>query len=208
MSQSLRLAALGDSTSVGIGAGADGGFPVRVGRALKGHGYAVSLLSLAESGATTADLERRQLPGLARAAPDLVTLAIGANDAWRLVPDEAFGAAIGRIADAAAATGAHVVVCNLPDLGLSPAARAAQAWVGVSPAMLTARIRSLNRHFDALAARPRFRLVDLFEHGRRTLVGRPELFAPDGFHPSAAGYDAWAALCLPAALAALAARGA
>jgi lysophospholipase L1-like esterase len=28
--------------------------------------------------------------------------------------------------------------------------------------------------------------------GRKALPGRPELFSPDGFHPSALGYDVWA----------------
>lgn len=197
-SRLFRYLALGDSAGVGIGARSGGGYPERLGRRLKAAGVPVGLLNLAASGATTADVASTQLRRLGTRAPELVTVGIGTNDAWRLVPEQAFSQWIRQIADTLERLGAPVVVCNLADLGLSPAAHAAQAWVGVGPAQITARIRDLNRHLDALAARPGFTVVDLFGESREELPKHPEYFSPDGFHPSAAGYDHWAELCWPA----------
>jgi lysophospholipase L1-like esterase len=194
----FRYVALGDSTSVGVGAGSDGGYPERLARKIKASGVPIGILNLAVSGATAADVAAGQLQRATRGAPDLVTLGIGTNDAWRLVPEDRFVRDLRQIADGLEQTGARVVVCNLADLGLSPAAAAAQAWVGVTPAQLSARIRLLNRHLDALAARPRFEVADLFTESQRELPRHPEYFAADGFHPSAKGYDHWADLLWPA----------
>jgi acyl-CoA thioesterase-1 len=194
----FRYIALGDSTSVGVGAQADGGFPERLARKLKTSGVPVGILNLAVSGATTDDVVRGQVARAAAKEPDLVTVGIGGNDVWRLVPEQLFAQRVDHLATALGKTGAEVVVCNIADLGLSPAATVAQGWVGVGPAQITARIVLLNRHLDALAARPRFHVVDLFGYSRRELPGHPEFFSPDGFHPSARGYDSWAETCWPA----------
>lgn len=194
----FRYAALGDSTSVGVGANADGGFPERIGRRLKADGIPVGLLNLAVSGATSADLVASQLPRAVSRAPHLVTVGIGSNDAWRMVPDDVFGQRLRQIVAALEGTGAQIVLCNVADLGLAPAARAVQAWLGVTPELVTARVRQINRHFEALASRPRVTVVDLFSLSQQALRDEPGLFSPDGFHPSAKGYDLWAEVCWPA----------
>jgi acyl-CoA thioesterase I len=45
-------------------------------------------------------------------------------------------------------------------------------------------------------------VVDLFGHSQRQLVSNKALFCPDGFHPSAQGYDQWAEAMWPAVRAA------
>src|SRR5438067_14812 len=65
------------------------------------------------------------------------------------------------------------------------------------------RIELFNEHVTATAARHKLSLVDLYGWSRHALRGHPELFSPDGFHPSALGYDAWAERMFPAALALL-----
>ncbi|MGA9520441.1 MAG: SGNH/GDSL hydrolase family protein [Myxococcaceae bacterium] len=194
----FRYIAVGDSTGVGVGASSGGGYPERIYQALKVDGVPIGILNLAQSGAVSSDLVTGQLPRASTRKPHLVTVGIGSNDVWRLVPEATFAQNVTAIADALAATGAHVVVCNLIDLALTPAAAAAEAWVGLSRAAITERIRQLNRHFDALAARRRFAVVDLFGFSQREVPSHPEYFCPDGFHPSSAGYERWADLCMPA----------
>src|SRR5207249_11725492 len=65
------------------------------------------------------------------------------------------------------------------------------------------RSELFNEHVTATAARPTSPLVDLSGWSRHALPGHPELFSPDGFHPSALGYDVWAERMFPAALALL-----
>jgi acyl-CoA thioesterase I len=198
----LRYVALGDSTSLGVGAGDDGGFPERLYRRLKAAKVPAGILNLGRSGATSADLAAGLAAGAARRRPHLVTLGIGTNDVWRMVPVSRFAENLERIVDPLLEGGTELVVCNLADLGLAPAAVAAQQWVGISPAQITRRIREFNVHLDALAGRPGCAVVDLFVPSQRQLAGNPALFCPDGFHPSAQGYDGWAELMWPAVQAA------
>jgi lysophospholipase L1-like esterase len=198
MSALFRYIALGDSSGVGVGADADGGYPERLWRRLRAAGVHAGILNLAQSGAASADLLAGQLERGVSKRPALVTVGIGTNDVWRMVPSQAFAENIRRIADALEATGAHVVVCNIIDLALAPAAAAAEAWLGLARAQVTERVRDFNAHLGSLARRHTFEVVDLFAFSQRELPAHPEYFCPDGFHPSRAGYDRWADLCWPA----------
>jgi acyl-CoA thioesterase I len=198
MSSLFRYVALGDSSGLGIGSNADGGYPERLFRKLRASGVNAGILNLSESGATSSDLVARQLERAVSKRPSLVTLGIGGNDVWRLVAPETFAENVKRAADALESTGARVVVCNIIDLAHAPAAKAAEAWVGLAGAAVTQRARELNAHLDALAGRPRFEVVNLWAFSQRELPSRPEYFCADGFHPSTSGYDRWAELCWPA----------
>lgn len=199
MSSLFRYVALGDSSGVGVGADADGGYPERLWRKLRASGVHAGILNLAQSGATSADLLARQLDRGISKRPALVTIGIGTNDVWRMVPIPSFAENMRRTADALEASGAHVVVCNIIDLAHAPAAAAAEAWLGLARAQITERVREFNAQLASLAKRPRFEVVDLFAFSQRELPTHPEYFSPDGFHPSRAGYERWADLCWPAA---------
>lgn len=199
MSQPLfRFVALGDSTSAGVGADEDGGFPERLFRKLKAKGVNVGIRNLGVSGATSTDVLNHQVRKAVSLSPALVTLGIGTNDGWRMIPAASFAANLNAIADALQSTGAQVVVSNLSDLGLAPASAAAVSWLGISRSAITERIRELNVEIEKLAARPRFTVVDLFSYSQHELVAHPEYFCGDGFHPSAEGYHRWAELLWPA----------
>jgi lysophospholipase L1-like esterase len=81
-------------------------------------------------------------------------------------------------------------------------ARFCEALLGIPATALSARAHALNEHVHALARRPGFSVVDLHALGDE-LPAHPEYFSADGFHPSAAGYDRWAELMLPAVQAAV-----
>ncbi len=193
----FRYVALGDSTGVGVGADDDGGYPERLFQRLKRAGVNAGILNLAKSGATSRDVAHGPAQKAEAARPALVTLGVGTNDGWRMVPTTLFARHLGDIADCLQRSGAQVVVCNLVDLSHAPAAAAARAWLGVTPQVIGARIRELNAVIDKLAERPGFSVVDLFAFSQREMPQHPEYFCPDGFHPSATGYDRWADLMWP-----------
>src|SRR5206468_6590897 len=56
-------------------------------------------LNLAQSGATTADLLHGPLGKAMEMRPQLITLGIGGNDLWRLVPANTFEENLERIGD-------------------------------------------------------------------------------------------------------------
>lgn len=190
--------ALGDSTGAGVGAGGVG-YPARLARALGAAGLPVRLVNLSVSGATSADVVRAQLPRVAAAAPSLVTVSIGVNDLVRQRPLAAYARDLGAVADALARTGAAVVFTTLPDLSLTPSARRGDVRA------LRQRIAGFNAVVRGIAGRHGFAVVDVCAASERAVrTDGDRLFAADGFHPSAAGYQRWAEAMLPAAERALA----
>ncbi|MBL9037862.1 MAG: SGNH/GDSL hydrolase family protein [Archangium sp.] len=197
MTSLLRYVALGDSTGVGVGASNDGGYPERVYRKLKNAGHPAGILNLAQSGATTADVLQTQAAKAASAKPALITLGIGTNDLWRMVPAAVFETNLQRIADLLGSSGARVVVSTLFDLRRAPIASVIETRLGVPLALIGQRVDVFNRALRGLQARARFEVIDLFDASNQGPHRLGELFSSDGFHPSALGYDRWAELLWP-----------
>jgi acyl-CoA thioesterase I len=198
MPESSRFSyvALGDSTGVGVGADRGGGYVDRLYRRLLPLRPGARLVNLCESGAGTADVLASQVPRVRAAAPSFVTAGVGINDVTWQLPDEAFAVNLEEIAVALASLRVPVVLMNIPDLALAPIA------ARYDRSLYERRIEVFNEHVEATAARHEFTLADLFGATKR-LRGKPGLFSSDGFHPSAAGYEEWAAQLWPAVRAAL-----
>jgi lysophospholipase L1-like esterase len=194
----FRYVALGDSTGVGVGEQTDGGYPERLFRRLKSEGLHAGILNLAQSGATTSDVLQWQVQKSVSMRPTLITLGVGTNDLWRLVPLGTFEMNLKLIADRLEASGADVVVSNLVDLTHAPIAGLVDAFLRIPRALFARRVQEMNDRLNMLARRPRFAVVDMFLFSARELASHPEYFGPDGFHPSSAGYDRWAELIWPA----------
>jgi lysophospholipase L1-like esterase len=199
VSEPIRLALLGDSSAAGLGVH----LPYETPGVLLANGLSaltgrpVQLTSTAIKGAQSSTLAA-QIREALLAKPELACIMIGANDVThRVRPSDSV-----RFLDDAVrqlrATGAEVVVGTCPDLGtVEPIAR---------PLRYVAR-----RWSRQLAAAQTIAVV---EAGGRTvslgdILGPEfarapgEMFGPDRFHPSAAGYAAAAAALLPSLCAAL-----
>jgi len=183
---------------VGIGATSGGGYPERLLQRLRPLVPRLQLLNLGESGATTADVLADQVPRARRHRPALLTIGIGINDVGLQLPDDAFALNLEEIVVPLRELGAPIVICNIPDLALSPAVARL-----VPRSMYEKRIEVFNEHITATAARHGLTLIDLYAWSREALPGHRELFSEDGFHPSALGYDVWAERMLPAVTALL-----
>jgi len=193
----FRYVALGDSSGVGVGASNDGGYPERLFQRLKSAGVHAGILNLAQSGATSREVVQWQLQKALSKRPALVTLGVGTNDLWRMVPVGTFRLNLERIAEQLEAAGVAVVVSNLVDLSLAPVAELAEAFLRVPKSAFVRRVEEMNAVVNALGKRPRFAIADLYGFSRRELPGHPEYFCQDGFHPSALGYDRWAEVMWP-----------
>jgi len=194
----LLYVALGDSTAVGVGAQTGGGYPDRLVVKLRAAYPALKLLNLGQSGATSSDVLESQVPRALRTRPRLITLGIGINDVGLQISDDAFALKLEEIVVQLRKLGVPIAIANIPDLALAPAV--AQL---VPRSIYERRIELFNEHVTATAARHRLTLVDLYTWSRDVLCGRPDLFSPDGFHPSALGYDVWAERMLAPAIALL-----
>ena len=195
----LRLALLGDSSMVGYGVQTATETP----GALFGTGLAqlanrpVDVVSSAVIGARSVDLDAQVDEALAH-QPELAIIFIGGNDVTHKTrPSVAvaqLAGAVQRLVDA----GAEVVVGTCPDLGT----------IRPIPQPLRYLVRCWSR--DLAAAQT----VATVEAGGRTVslgdllgpefaANPTEMFSPDRFHPSAAGYGRAVAAMLPSAAAAL-----
>jgi acyl-CoA thioesterase-1 len=177
----LLYVALGDSTAQGIGAsrpinGYVGILADRI-RALSGR--SVRVVNLSVSGARVSDLVEYQLPRLAKLRPDVVTLAIGANDIAAFEP-VAFEHDLRRILDAVPPT---TVVADLPCFHFPASER---------------KVRAANAIVHRLAAERDLRIAPLHRITRRqTPLLAITQAAADLFHPNDRGYRVWASAFLP-----------
>lgn len=195
MSRDPTFVALGDSTGVGIGASDGRGYVDRVAARLHAAHPAARVVNLCESGATSATARARQLPRVAQARPDVVTVFIGGNDLWRGVEPIAFGVNLEAIANALRPTGAAVLLGTVANLAHAPAARLAEQFAGIARTQIERRVGLFNVEVARVAAINGFGVIDLAGVG---LADSPHYFCADGFHPSSSGYAAWAELLWPA----------
>jgi lysophospholipase L1-like esterase len=181
--------ALGDSFTAGLVAG-EPRWADEVARAL---GPQTRYENLAWVGATSADVEERQLERALSLDPDAVTIVCGANDVLESVrPDP--GAYAARLARMFArlrseAPRAAVVTATYPDisrfLDLRPRTR-----VRVEQGM-----RRFNEACRGVARRQGVTLLEGFDH---PAASERATYAADGFHPSPEGHRRAAAAFLRA----------
>ena len=183
---SLRYVALGDSSAVGVGA-RHGGYVEHLFQRLRRARAGVGLLNVAVSGATSATVLSGQLSKATRSRPHVVTLAVGINDLWRGVEPHQFESNLDQLARGLVATGAPVVLANLPDMSLAPIARLATHFLPVQ--LISERIASFNEAVARVVARHRLHGVDLHGPSLQELPGSTDYFCGDGFHPSDTGYQ-------------------
>jgi lysophospholipase L1-like esterase len=178
----ILYVAIGDSAAQGIGASAPRNSYVGV---IADHirsatGRSVQVVNLSVSGATVALAVADQLPRFAEYRPDLVTVAIGAND----IADfdaERFREGIRGVLDAIPS---DAIVADLPYFYFPANER---------------KVAVANRILREAAAERGITVVPLHETMRREGIrGALTQFAEDLFHPNDHGYRTWASAFLPA----------
>jgi acyl-CoA thioesterase-1 len=173
----VKIVALGDSLTAGLGLPATEAFPARLEAALKARGRDVTIVNAGVSGDTASG-------GLARLDWSVgddataVIVELGANDALRGLDPKATGATLDRLLARLAGRHLPVLLTGM----LAPrnfGADYATAFDAIYP--------DLARKYGVV-------FYPFFLDG---IVTRPELFQPDGLHPNAAGVNAIVEKILP-----------
>jgi acyl-CoA thioesterase-1 len=157
----------GDSLTAGYGLMPEQAFPARLEAWLGQHGIAARVVNGGVSGDTTTD-------GLARLdwaladKPDLVILALGANDALRGIDPATVRANLDKMLQKISATGARVLILGM----LAP------------PNWGPAYDRTFDQIFPQLAKAHEAALYPFFLEG---VAMKPDLNQPDGLHPNEHG---------------------
>jgi acyl-CoA thioesterase I len=175
--RTLRLVALGDSLTAGLGLSPGDAFPDRLEAALRAKGWDVKVINAGVSGDTAAD-------GLARyewAVPpdaDALIIELGANDMLRGLKPEATKATLAAILDRARAA-------HLPTL---------LAGMRAAPNLGPEYADQFSAIYPALAKAYDVPLYPFFLDG---VAGDPKLNQPDGLHPTADGVEVIVQKILP-----------
>ncbi len=172
----LVYVALGDSTAQGIGAGApERGYVGLIAQRLRTTtGRPVQVVNLSRTGARVRDVVADQLPKLTGLTPDLVTVAIGANDI-RSYDARRFRTDVDELV---AMLPPNTVVGDVPWFMHGGAGRSSdqaatyEARAAGSLGLTVARLHDATR--------------------RQGWAGMLTDFAADWFHPSDRGYRIWA----------------
>ncbi|MBA3414346.1 MAG: hypothetical protein H0U10_03860 [Chloroflexia bacterium] len=139
---------------------------------------AARIANLSVGGLTLDRAITEALPELLRLRPQGVTIWLAVNDYGFGRPLAAYIVDLETLLAAVRATGAAVVVGNLPDLATVPYLAEASG----DPAALRADCARWNAAIAAVASRYEATVVDFFPNPID-----PETLGPDGFHPSAEG---------------------
>jgi acyl-CoA thioesterase-1 len=178
----LLYVAIGDSAAQGIGASRPGrGYVGMIATHLgERTGGTVRVVNLSVSGARLRDAIATQLPALAGLDPDILTVAIGANDMADFDP-ERFERELTIIFDALPS---HAIVSEVPAFYVGAAERRARAANAIVHRLADAR---------GLEVAPLHRMTRS-QTGARYALNQ---VAADFFHPNDRGYRVWASAFLP-----------
>lgn len=182
----LRVAVMGDSSVTAPGVhGPDDIWVSRVGERLA-EKYHVVLSSFAVGGSTARNLLEEQLSPAIEFEPDLVLIAVGANDAMRGVPLRVFERNLDTLVGRLATTGASIVLSGVGDLGSIPR---------LHPPLenlMSRRALRFDRAHWRVAERHGATVVHQRSDDRAVWYRDPELWADDRFHVSSQGHERWA----------------
>ena len=173
----VKIVALGDSLTAGLGLPASEGFVPRLQAALTAKGIAAEVINAGVSGDTASDALAR-LDWSVPDDTDAVILEVGANDMLRGLKPQLTRAALDTILQRLKERHVAVLLCGMraaPNLGADYAA----AFEGIYP---------------ALASKYDIPLYPFFLDGVAADLGRLQR---DGLHPNAAGVEVMVAGILP-----------
>jgi len=163
------IVALGDSLTAGLGVAADEAYPARLEARLAREGYAYRVVNAGVSGDTTAGGLRR-VDWVLRAKPEIVIVALGANDGLRAQSPQTMRENLTAIVKRLQAAGARVLLVGMrlpPNYGADYTTEFEAVFPEVARSTGAAFMPFL---LDGVAAETR-------------------LNQPDGIHPTAAGYQ-------------------
>jgi acyl-CoA thioesterase I len=162
------IAVLGDSLTAGLGVAAGDAFPARLHARLQREGYRYRVVNAGVSGDTTAAGLRR-VDWVLRSRPEIVIVALGANDGLRGLSVPAMQSNLTQIVERLRAAGARVLL----------------AGMRVPPNYGDDYARRFESAFREVAARTGATLMPFLLAG---VAGDPILNQPDGIHPTADGH--------------------
>ncbi|MCB0113225.1 MAG: arylesterase [Caldilineaceae bacterium] len=165
----IRVVAMGDSLTEGLGVDPDQAYPAQLARKLAADGFNVDVINAGISGETTSGA-RSRVDWVLSLDPDVVILATGGNDGLRGIDPSLTEDNIDALVQRFQESGAVVVLAGME-------------MVQNMGEVYTSAFRAI---YPDVAARHDVILIPFFLEG---VGGDPALNQPDFVHPTAAGYE-------------------
>lgn len=164
--QAATILVWGDSLSAGYGLRPKEDWPTLLQTRLAREGFRHTVINASVSGETTAGGRTRLSAALDRHNPDFVILELGANDGLRGLQPALMGENLSAMIQAARSKGAKVLLVGMQ----------------LPPNYGPAYTRRFQQTFAEVARAEKVPLVPFLLDG---FADKPELFQPDGIHPTA-----------------------
>jgi lysophospholipase L1-like esterase len=192
LNQSFTWLALGDSYTAGEGVAVFESFPYQTVQLLRKAGHNCTAPEVfAKTGWTCSDLQKGIKNTYFQKSYYFVTLLIGVNDQYQGRPVKEYAEDFTRLLEQAirftGGKATHVFVLSVPDWSVTTFA------AGTDRHQVAMDIDSFNAVNEQIARTYKVNYLDITPISRNAADGRLYL-APDGLHPSAKAYEAWAGM--------------
>lgn len=182
----LAVLLIGESTAAGVGvpAQSDGLARALAARLAQRGGRPVSWRVAARTGSNARQALTGLLPQVSGDSYDVVVVALGVNDVLEMRSARAWQRDVAALVDALRQRlrpGGRIMLAGVPDLAGFP------SLPQPTRAVLAMHARHLDLRLGRVAA-----AAPSTVHVPSPRIDSPDLYAEDGFHPSAAGYRMWA----------------
>lgn len=162
------LVFIGDSLTEGYGVDQSEAFPEVVRKKLTTRGYKVRVINGGISGSVTADADKR-VRWYLKSKPDILILALGANDGLKGTPPETIKKNLAAAIDLAQANGIKVLLCG----------------IRIFANLGSDYTKNFEKIFPDLAREKKVALIPFLLEG---VALKKELNQSDGKHPNAEGH--------------------
>jgi lysophospholipase L1-like esterase len=181
-----NFVALGDSLTAGKGDAGPGGHPVGWAQRLADvlsvrTAVRCTLTNMAEDRATVSSVLKEQLPRVAAAEPDLVSVTVGLNDIRARGFDEmTFKSELGQLLEGLAGTKARVLTCTLPNIA---------AIMPLPPELTEIARERMRLASDIIREQAESYEAVCLDAWSLPGISDPELYSADRMHPNGKGHQ-------------------
>jgi lysophospholipase L1-like esterase len=183
----LTYVVMGDSTSIGQGADYSESYAVASAQYLA-KTHRVTFVNVGISGAKAKDVAMIQLPKAVKYKPNVVLLAVGANDARHFVSGKVIRDSVQQTIDGLRKANCEVriEVTGSPAMDSTP-----RFSLWPVKQLMGLRTRQVNTVFAGLIKQNNLTFAPIATQTRAAFLADPTLYAADKFHPDARGYMLW-----------------
>jgi lysophospholipase L1-like esterase len=181
-----NFVALGDSLTAGKGDAGPGGHPVGWAQRLADvlsvrTAVRCTLTNMADDRATVTSVLKEQLPKVAAAEPDLVSVTVGMNDIRARGFDEmTFKSELGQLLEGLAATKAKVLTCTLPNIA---------AIMPLPPDLTEIARERMRLASDIIREQAESYEAVCLDAWSLPGISDPDLYSADRMHPNGKGHQ-------------------